>query len=175
MHAVRPAAPADAPELARLRLLMFQAMPSMADRAHPGPWQDTTEAMLRRELAAAGSRLAAFVTDDPDRPGGLAACAVGTLEQRLPAPGNPSGLFGFVFNVCTDPGQRGRGHARACTVALLDWFDRRGATRVDLHATTEAEALYRSLGFTDHSIPLSRTRLRFEPLEPLEPLGPLGP
>ncbi|MCD0485795.1 GNAT family N-acetyltransferase [Streptacidiphilus sp. ASG 303] len=154
---VRAARPGDAPELARLRLLMFQAMAGDSSRVRSGPWQDATEALLRRELADPGSRFAAFVTDDPDRPGRLASCAVGTLEPRLPAPAHPGGLFGFVFNVCTDPAQRGRGHARACTEALLAWFDARGATRVDLHATPGAEALYRGLGFTDHPVALSRT------------------
>ncbi|AXI79249.1 GNAT family N-acetyltransferase [Peterkaempfera bronchialis] len=56
-------------------------------------------------------------------------------------------LFGFVLNVCTDPTQRRRGHVRACTEALLGWFDAHGVTRVDLHATAEAEPLYRRLGF----------------------------
>lgn len=102
--------------------------------------------------------MGAFVVDHPELPGRLAACAVGTLEERLPAPGHPLGLFGFVFNICTDPGARRRGYARACTEALVAWFDERGATRVDLHATPGGEGLYRSLGFAEHSLPLSRKR-----------------
>ncbi|MFF7212626.1 GNAT family N-acetyltransferase [Streptomyces sp. NPDC008238] len=85
----------------------------------------------------------------------LAACAVGRIEERLPAPAHPAGRFGFVFNVCTDPRYRGRGYARATTEALLGWFAEQGVTRVDLHATAEAEPLYRSLGFAEHSTPLS--------------------
>ncbi len=85
----------------------------------------------------------------------MAACAVGRLEQRLPAPGHPTGRFGFVFNVCTDTRYRGRGYARATTEALLEWFAAQGVTRVDLHATEEAEGLYRALGFAEHSLALS--------------------
>ncbi|MFJ9947808.1 GNAT family N-acetyltransferase [Kitasatospora sp. NPDC091207] len=157
---VRPAVPADAPELVRLRNLMFEAMPTMADLAGPGPWQASTEAILRDRLAVPAERLTmpSFVVDDPGRPGALAACAVGTLEQRLPAPGNPDGRFGFVFNICTDPGHRLRGYARACTEALVDWFDSRRVGRIDLHASSGGEALYRSLGFGEHSVPLSRQR-----------------
>ncbi|KJS56022.1 acetyltransferase [Streptomyces rubellomurinus subsp. indigoferus] len=160
MTEVRPAVPADAAELVRLRNLMFEAMPGMAALAGPGPWQATAERILRERLAIPAERLTmpSFVVDDPERPGRLAACAVGTLEERLPAPGNPEGRFGFVFNICTDPGHRLRGYGRACTEALLDWFDGRRVGRIDLHATSGGEALYRSLGFGEHSIALSRQR-----------------
>ncbi|MFH8379486.1 GNAT family N-acetyltransferase [Kitasatospora sp. NPDC018058] len=160
MIEVRPAVAADAPELVRLRNLMFEAMPGMAALAGPGPWQSTAERVLRERLAVPAAELTmpSFVIDDPDRPGRLAACAVGTLERRLPAPGNPEGLFGFVFNICTDPDHRLRGYARACTEALLDWFDGRRAGRIDLHASSGGEALYRSLGFGEHSTALSRQR-----------------
>ncbi|MFD8085703.1 GNAT family N-acetyltransferase [Kitasatospora sp. NPDC059722] len=157
---VRPAVPADAPELVRLRNLMFEAMPGMAAQAGPGPWQATAERVLRERLAVPDGALTmpSFVVDDPARPGRLAACAVGTLEERLPAPGNPEGRFGFVFNICTDPGHRLRGYARACTEALLQWFDDHRVGRIDLHASSGGEALYRSLGFGEHSTALSRQR-----------------
>ncbi|MEV7357494.1 GNAT family N-acetyltransferase [Kitasatospora sp. NPDC091276] len=160
MITVRPAAPTDAPELVRLRNLMFEAMPGMAGLTGPGPWQATAERILRERLAAPAGELTmpSFVVDDPRRPGRLAACAVGTLEHRLPAPGNPDGRFGFVFNICTDPGHRLRGYARACTEALLDWFDDQRVGRIDLHASSGGEALYRSLGFGEHSRALSRQR-----------------
>ncbi|AEW92774.1 MULTISPECIES: GNAT family N-acetyltransferase [Streptomycetaceae] len=152
MIVVRKAGPRDAAELVRLRRLMFQAMRG-EDR--PGDWEETARELTIRQLSASSPRLGAFVVDG-DGPGGrLAACAVGTVEQRLPAPGHPTGRFGFVFNVCTDHGYRGRGYARAVTEALLDWFAGQGVTRVDLHATTDAEHLYRALGFAEHSMALS--------------------
>ncbi|BAJ30567.1 MULTISPECIES: GNAT family N-acetyltransferase [Kitasatospora] len=155
MSTPRPAVPADAEQLVELRALMFEAM---RGEAAPGPWQRTAADLLTRRLAEPERRLQAYVTDDPEHPGRLTSCAVGTLEQRLPAPGHPDGLFGFVFNVCTRPEHRGRGLARACTGALLGWFDAAGATRVDLHATADGQALYRGLGFHEHSTPLSRNR-----------------
>ncbi|MFI1522015.1 GNAT family N-acetyltransferase [Kitasatospora cineracea] len=155
MSTPRPAVPADAEELVELRALMFE---SMQGEARPGPWQRTAADLLTAQLASPERRLQAYVIDDPERPGRLLSCAVGTLEQRLPAPGHPEGRFGFVFNICTRPEHRGRGHARACTEALLAWFDAAGATRIDLHATEGGEALYRSLGFQEHSTALSRQR-----------------
>jgi ribosomal protein S18 acetylase RimI-like enzyme len=155
MSDVRLARPDDAAELVRLRRLMFQAMRGLDE---PGEWEAASEKLLRAQLAGeSGVTVGAFVVDGA--PGGgaahLAACAVGTVEQRLPAPGHPTGRFGFVFNVCTDPRYRGRGHARTTTEALLDWFAVQGVTRVDLHATPAAEHLYRGFGFTEHPTALS--------------------
>ncbi|MFI7102129.1 GNAT family N-acetyltransferase [Streptomyces sp. NPDC050161] len=150
----RPAVPEDAAELVRLRRLMFSAMNG---RDEPGEWERRAEEVARRQLADPQGPLVAFVVDGPagDAAPRLVACAVGTVEQRLPAPGHPSGRFAFVFNVCTDVGHRGLGHARATTEALLDRFAELGVTRVDLHATDDAEALYRSLGFSEHATALS--------------------
>ncbi|MEV0373538.1 GNAT family N-acetyltransferase [Streptomyces sp. NPDC050636] len=149
----RAARPADAAELVRLRRLMFFAMNG---RDEPGSWERDAEAVARRQLAGPDAPLGGFVVDGEEAGAPhLAACAIGRIEERLPAPGHPSGRFAFVFNVCTDPRYRGRGYARATTEALLAWFAERGVTRVDLHATEGAEPLYRSLGFTEHSTALS--------------------
>lgn len=150
---VRAAGGADAAELVRLRRLMFEAM---TGEDLPGPWEADAARMLRERLAPDAmerATTAAFVVDAPG--GGLAACAIGTIEQRLPSPIGPTGLFGFVFNVCTDKAHRGRGYARATTAALLEWFAAAGVSRVDLHATEQAESLYRALGFGTYSIALS--------------------
>lgn len=163
MTGVRGARPEDAAELVRLRRLMFHAM---SGRDEPGPWEETALGMVRAWLSGQGGAvtLGAFVVEADPAPSGtavggegvpLAACAVGTIEQRLPAPAHPSGLFGFVFNVCTDPAHRGRGYARTTTRALLDWFAEHGVTRVDLHATPGAERMYRAFGFQEHSTALS--------------------
>ncbi|OEV06649.1 acetyltransferase [Streptomyces nanshensis] len=155
MIRTRMAVPDDARELVRLRRLMFLGMHG---RDEPGPWERDAEAVARRELRrdTASGRLGAFVVDgDEPGPPHLAACAVGTVEERLPAPKHPAGRFGFVFSVCTDERYRGRGYARTTTEALLEWFAGQDVTRVDLHASGDAEHLYRSMGFADHSIPLS--------------------
>ncbi|MEU5836267.1 GNAT family N-acetyltransferase [Streptomyces diacarni] len=154
MITTRRAVPDDAREIVRLRRLMFA---EMHGKDEPGPWEEEAVRVARRQLAQEPSPLLAFVVDGdaPGEPAHLAACAVGRVEERLPAPVSPLGLFGFVFNVCTDARYRGRGCARAATEAMLAEFARRGVTRVDLHASPDAERLYRSLGFAEHSVPLS--------------------
>ncbi|MFF9481609.1 GNAT family N-acetyltransferase [Streptomyces sp. NPDC014733] len=150
----RVAVSGDAAELVRLRRAMFAAM---TGRDEPGPWERASEAVARRRLTDSPDSFVAYVIDGPPGPGAahLAACAVGTVEERLPAPGHPTGRFGFLFSVCTDERYRGRGYARAVTEATLDRFAELGVGRVDLHATDAAEPLYRSMGFAPHSTALS--------------------
>ncbi|MEW1862039.1 GNAT family N-acetyltransferase [Streptomyces sp. NBC_00669] len=149
--AVRNGGRGDVAEVVRLRRVMFAAM---TGTDAPGPWEAEARRLLAGQLAVPDPATGVFVVD-ADQGAGLAACAVGTVEQRLPSPSSPAGRFGFIFNVCTDPEYRGRGYARAVTEALLDWFAANGVTRVDLHATPEAEHLYRELGFAAHSTALS--------------------
>jgi ribosomal protein S18 acetylase RimI-like enzyme len=104
---VRRAVADDARELVRLRGLMLAAMNGF--EPEPGRWQDIAVETLRKRLADPDGPLAAFVIDKPDRPGELAACVVGVIECRLGSPDNPSGEFGYVLNVATDPGYRRRG------------------------------------------------------------------
>jgi ribosomal protein S18 acetylase RimI-like enzyme len=150
---VRPAVPADIPELTRLRSLMFADLAvtwgtAPADES----WRDAFARALTDHLRDAAMRI--VVTDAP---AGLAACGMNVLDQRLPSPWNPGGLIGHVFGIVTDPAYRRQGHARAIVADLLEWSDRRGITRVDLNASPDGQALYRSLGFGDHPDPtLSR-------------------
>jgi RimJ/RimL family protein N-acetyltransferase len=155
MTDVRPAAPDDARELVRLRSIMLAAM-AAGREPEPGRWQDIAVETLRRRLADENGRWAAFVIDKPDRPAELAACVLGVIESRLGSPENPSGEFGYVLNVATDPGYRRRGYSRACMRALLDWFRRRGVVRVELRTSAEGEPLYRALGFAPVSAPTLR-------------------
>ena len=82
------------------------------------------------------------------------------VEHPAPSPSNPVGVRGHVSQVSTLPAFRRRGYARACLTALLDWFEREtDARRLDLHATTDGEPLYRSLGFARSPYPSLRLRL----------------
>lgn len=150
MVSIRAAVPDDAPELVRLRQLMFDAM-GLGGPDAPIAWRAEAERMLRKKLADPDSGLIVFVAADPSDPGSgrLAACAVGTVAERLPNPVALRNLVGHVSNVCTDPEERRRGYARACLKALLDWFDQQGVQRVDLNATAEGQGLYLSLGFAE--------------------------
>ncbi len=152
---VRRAGTADAAQLMALRGVMLGSIGGGAP-LH-GDWQITGAGLLGERLAREDRTLAAFVVDRPDGPG-LAACAVGQVDQRLPGPGDPTGLRGYVYNVATDPAYRRRGFSRACMTALLDWFEGAGVGVVDLRASIEGEPLYASLGFTRTPDPAMRRR-----------------
>lgn len=150
MIKTRRAGARDAAELMRLRGVMFDAVrPGAGD---PQSWTGPGVAVLQRLLGAEDGTMAAFVVDRPDAEG-LAACVVGTIDQRLPGPNDPTGLRGYVLNVATDPAYRRRGYSRAGMTALLDWFTRRGIRTVDLRASADGEPLYASLGFTRNRDP----------------------
>ncbi|MER7790920.1 GNAT family N-acetyltransferase [Streptomyces sp. NPDC097640] len=131
----------DAPELARLRRVMFAALGPVPH----GPW-------FQKSAAAFADRLeydpafAAFVIDDGA--GRLLSCAIGTYTPLLPSPRTRAANIGHVLSVATDPGHRSHGHARACIVAVMGWLAERDCGHVQLRASPEGQSLYAGLGFT---------------------------
>ena len=75
------------------------------------------------------------------------AGALMQFKEALPNPLSPQAVRGYLFNVYTEPAFRGRGLARRLTQALLEVAQAQGIGMVDLHASKDAEALYRSMGF----------------------------
>jgi GNAT superfamily N-acetyltransferase len=156
---VRRATAGDAAELSRLREVMFAGFGPTPDRTL---WWDAAVKDLQHALADPDGPLQAFVVDAGESGasgavGELASCAVGVIDRRLPSAHNPIGLSGYVLSVATDPRYRRRGYARAVVEATLDWFESRGIQRVELHASTDAEAMYRAMGFLEpHGLALTR-------------------
>ena len=146
----RPATTADVPELVRLRQVMMDSTPRPSNTA----WQATAAEILRRELEA--GTMVAVVVDSPT--GGLAACGVGMVAQRLPGPGCADGRYGYIQSMCTDEHHRRQGLARQVFAELMRWFEKVGVTRVDLHASSMGAPLYRSFGFIDPTEPELRWR-----------------
>jgi GNAT superfamily N-acetyltransferase len=147
----------DAAELVRLRAVMIAdlSLPDGDDN-----WREPSRQILAKRLDEPSATMAAFVVDRPDGAGeGLAACVVGTIEQRLGRPGDPEGRTGYVFSVATDPDMRRRGYSRQCMNALLNWYREAGLRRVDLRASPDGAPLYRSLGFTPSRDPAMRLQL----------------
>jgi GNAT superfamily N-acetyltransferase len=153
---VRRAAAADAAALTRLRVVMLSDMGMLVAGADTG-WHDNAESWFAQRLDDEGN-FAAFVIEDPDL--GVVSCAAGICDRHAPGPGNPSGVQGLIFNMSTDPRRRRLGFARACLDALLAWFrDETEARVINLNASGDGIALYRSLGFTDPRYPALQLRL----------------
>ncbi|MER7001980.1 GNAT family N-acetyltransferase [Dactylosporangium sp. NPDC000555] len=153
--AVRRATAGDAEELIRLRIVMLESMEG--EPVPPGEWSELAVASLRRRLPLPGTTIAAFVVDRPGADGpGLAACAIGVVEERLGSPANPAGLSGYVFSVATDARYRRRGYSTACLKGLLGWFTDNGVSQVRLRATSEGLPVYERLGFVLETGPSMR-------------------
>jgi GNAT superfamily N-acetyltransferase len=156
MTVARHAEPGDIDEIVRLREIMLASWFDTTDTA----WKTEAAAILRRRLDEPKPTMAVTVIDAPDGSGALASCATGVIDERLPNPVNPSGRYGWVFNVVTDERWRGRGYSRACTSALLEWFADQDVHVLELLASKQGEPLYRQLGFTVSQEPAMRLNTR---------------
>lgn len=153
---VRRAKPDDADALVRLRGLMLEAMGN--DVGGPdAPWRGIAAEWFAGQLASPET-FAAYVVDDPNV--GVVASAAGNVYVHAPGPRDLTTLRGHLYNVSTEPDFRRRGLARACVVALLDWFrDETAVGQVELHATDDGIDLYRALGFVEANYPTMRFRV----------------
>jgi ribosomal protein S18 acetylase RimI-like enzyme len=152
---VRRAKPDDAESLVRLRGLMLSAMGNDIGGSD-APWRAGARDWFAGQLASPDT-FAAFVVDDPAV--GVVAGAAGNVYAHPPGPHDHTTLRGHLYNVSTHPDFRRRGLARACVVALMDWFrDETGVGQVELHATDDGIDLYRELGFTESRFPTLRFR-----------------
>lgn len=109
-------------------------------------WRESCESQLRDKIAGDDDWVA-YVVDGPD--GVPVSSGIGWVHWHPPAPSNITGRAGFVASMSTLPQARGRGCARAIFTALMQWFDARGITRIDLHASGMGERLYQEFGFTE--------------------------
>jgi GNAT superfamily N-acetyltransferase len=150
MNPARRAVAGDASELVRLRGLGFATGST--------GWQPEATATLRKRLSGPEPTWAAFVVDQPGEPR-LVACALGVIDDRLGWSDNPTGRFGYVFNVITDPGYRRLGYSRACMEGLVGWYREQEVSQVDLRASEQGEGLYRQLGFVRTPDPAMRLDL----------------
>ncbi|MEV7600951.1 N-acetyltransferase [Kitasatospora sp. NPDC089797] len=133
----QPALPEDADELLRLRVAVLDGG-RLTDE-----WRTIFRDDMRERLGTDPNLLAYVVrTDD-----GLAACAIGIVYRGYLGPTFPTGRWGRIHTVATDPAHRRRGHGRAVTTALVEALKDRGCGAVELRATDAGAHLYRTLGF----------------------------
>ena len=79
--------------------------------------------------------------------GQIVACAGAFVKDDIPYCFYRERKYGFIGDVYVSPEHRGKGHARALTQAVLDWFRQQDIKTVRLLASHDARSLYESLGF----------------------------
>ena len=145
----RRAVPGDEQEIQRLRHQMAFAVFGVEPPPADEPNHVAAVKKVRQWLEGGDEAgTACFVIDAPDGDG-LAASAIGAIDERLPSERNPSGRSGYIYGVCTEERYRRRGYSRLVLQALIDWYASQGVPRIELHASEYGEALYRELGFDD--------------------------
>ncbi|MEY9956747.1 N-acetyltransferase family protein [Streptacidiphilus sp. MAP5-52] len=138
---VRPATADDIEELLDLRVSV------LAGGEVTDAWRQTFGQDLRERLGA-DPDLFVFVAPDPEAEGRLLACAIGMAYRGYRGPEYPAGRWARVMTVATRPHARRRGYGRAVMRALVDALRAADCSSIELRATAEGEALYRTLGFT---------------------------
>lgn len=78
--------------------------------------------------------------------------------DRMPAPGGPSGGWGYLCNMYVDADHRNDGIGAIMAGALLDYADDAGLERVVLSPSERSRPFYASLGFGPASNLLLRPR-----------------
>jgi ribosomal protein S18 acetylase RimI-like enzyme len=131
-----PAAPADPPELRRVRRGDWGTVAALDSRAFPPFWHLGQAGIAEARHATPSNRVRVALT-----PSG----AVGGY-----AISGRSGLRGFLQRLAVDPDIQGRGTGTALALDGLRWMQSRGATSVLVNTQVDndrALALYRRLGF----------------------------
>jgi ribosomal protein S18 acetylase RimI-like enzyme len=147
---IRPATPADVPEMLRLWRKMMDHHARLEPRFRPLPHPEGERAWEKhlREDILSNTDCHALVADAGER---LVGQIIGTLPNPLPV--FEAQTFGFVTDVVVDPTARRQGVGRRLFDALKDWFRRQGATHVELqvaHANPAAQAFWRGIGCKDY-------------------------
>lgn len=138
---LRPSHFADLELHVRHREAMFKDMDFGDD---PGRARMATTFRVRLRTWLSTGEVRGVVAETEGRP---VAGALLQFKDALPGPLSVLAVRGYLFNVYTDPACRGQGLARRMTTALLEVARAQGVGIVELHASKDAEALYRSMGF----------------------------
>ncbi|HEY5026132.1 MAG TPA: GNAT family N-acetyltransferase [Acidimicrobiales bacterium] len=157
---VRSARPDDAGEVARLAEMMYRSLGLDFDEHTWEQWRSSARATV---LSRLGADLTVVVAEDPGAPGRLVACGAGVISPRLPNPAHASARVGYIQWMSTEPDFRRRGLGRAVLRGLLEWFESQGVDNVELHASPDGRALYRSEGFWEGNTGLALRRRRWDP------------
>lgn len=138
---IRPASPADLETFVAHRCAMFRDM-AYGDEMGLARMAPEFRALLRTWLTTGQAR--GWVAEAAGR---IVGGALLELKDALPSPLTPLAVRGYLFNVYVAPEARGHGLARRLTEAAMEEARRLGLEMVELHASKDAEGLYRGMGF----------------------------
>lgn len=140
---VRPAAAAEADEVARLRVAFVADVRDRAPGELDEGYVSATHAFVRDR--AADGRLRSWFAEQAGEPIGVVSMLV---TDAAPLPEDLRAREGYVINMYVAPEARGRGVARDLLAALLVDAQQSDLRRVYLHTTDAGRPLYEQTGFS---------------------------
>src|SRR4051812_46718347 len=139
-YRLRPATLDDVDALVHHRLAMFTEMGITVN--------DATLAPAFRDWLARGMPDGTYRAWLAETDGGTVVAGAGmTIIPWPPGPRYLGDRLGFVYNVYTEPGHRGRGLARRAMDELHAWCRSAGIASLALNASAAGEPLYTSMGY----------------------------
>lgn len=138
---LRPASLQDLETFVRHRVAMFQDM-DYGDEAGRERMAPVFREQLRTWLTTGQVR--GWIAEDG---GAIVGGALLQLKEALPTPLSLQRVRGYLYNVYVVPEARGNGLARRLTETALAHAREIGVEMVELHASKDAEQLYRGMGF----------------------------
>ena len=138
---IRPGTLADLESFVAHRCAMFRDM-DYGDEAGLARMVPEFRALLQAWLTMGKAR--GWIAEAE---GQVVGSALMELKEALPSPLSAQSTRGYLFNVYVAPSARGKGLARKFTKAALGEARSLGLDIMELHASQDAEALYRSMGF----------------------------
>lgn len=146
----RLARPADAAQMAELRVAMQREVKDLAEAAIHADSVAQIRAFFDESLATQN-----YIGAVADMDGSLVAANGLVFYRRPPGLKGNSGLIGYVTNVYTVPQWRGRGIASALMKILIGEARRLKLDKIHLGATDDGVGVYRKCGF----LPVNHTAM----------------
>ena len=146
LMSLRQATEADIPLLVAHNHRMFEEVAHLQGRSHDPAALEAMERAFHpylRSGMADGTTMGWLIEVD----GAAVASAAISVVTSPPSPRNPTGRYGLLFGVYTEPTYRRQGLGRRVVQAAVDWCRAEGLRWVSLFASDVGRPLYESMGF----------------------------
>ena len=139
----RPAGCSDIPGLIRLRLAFLAELHGPLAEEESASISAVLEDYFRRCL---GKTLLCYLAEVD---GAAVAAAMLCIAEKPASRNTPTGVFGTVYSVYTQPAFRRRGISAALMRMMLEDGRARGLSYIELSATELGAGVYREVGFEE--------------------------
>lgn len=109
-------------------------------------WEDSARKWLKNATNDGVAEVAVAYDSATER---IVASGVGIIYNDIPQPWLPNGKMGYIRWMSTEVDFRGYGVGEKILNHLMNWFEEKDVSRIQLHASDKARDFYRQHGFID--------------------------